>query len=100
MAIEEQIEEDNNIKGHVVQTRKRYQRDIDEEAELKELIAQRDALNQEQEAVKTVSGWAEVKVTLCGLSPVALTVKARARIIPTKSTRVKPLQMSEAIACQ
>ena len=52
MAIEEQIEEDNNIKGHVVQTRKRYQRNIDEEAELKELIAQRDALNEEQEAVK------------------------------------------------
>jgi hypothetical protein len=52
MAIEEQIEDTSNIKGHVVNTKKRYKRDIDEEAELKDLIAQRNALTQEQEEIK------------------------------------------------
>ena len=52
MAIEEQIEDTSNIKGHVVNTKRKYKRDIDEETELKELIAQRDALTQEQEEIK------------------------------------------------
>jgi len=50
MAIEEQeIEDTSNIKGHVVNTKRKYRRAMDEEAELKDLISQREALTQEQE---------------------------------------------------
>ena len=52
MSVEEQIEDTSNIKGHVVNTKRKYKRDIDEEVELKNLLAQREALTQEQEEIK------------------------------------------------
>ena len=50
MAIEQQeIEDASNAVGHVVNTKRRYRRAMDEEAELKELVAQREDLDKEKE---------------------------------------------------
>ena len=47
MSVEEH--DDQSVKGHVVQANKRYKRAIDEERELKELVEQRQALENKVE---------------------------------------------------
>ena len=47
MSVEEH--DDQSVKGHVVQATKKYRRAIDEERELKELVEQRQALENKVE---------------------------------------------------